>query len=722
MKKVLIFLLIGLITFSLSHQVRADEEPYEFLESGTATLLESNLFTKKESYEVYTQPSPDMTDFVNVLENESLIVYMNPVGLALRVYNKTSGFYWASDLININDYPLTGAIQRRIQSAITIDYLNKSNISISSSILKRRTPENAETSYEIVDGKVIAYVDFVEEAIALAFTIELDQSDIVIEVLRDSIEEYGDNRLTKLYLYESFGSTYSNEIPGYYFIPSGNGALIRFEDTSAINNVYRARFYGQDKYRVISNRDSALNYPVFGAVHGVDQNALFTEIEEGAEFAEYVYTPPTYQTEFHSQGVVFLMRENHTQPLSGSENITIYESEIKGYNPKVRYTVLDGEDANYVGFALTLKERLLENDILDLANGPEQVNLQLDVLMKEYEKGLLFKNNYNMTTVGQLLDINQKLLNQNVTDISYTLRGYNDGGYSDRSYDNYGVDGRLGSFSRLDDLNVSYYYDPTIMYSYSTNIPGSTLKMVNKRQYVITHARGDYYSYLVDIDVIKDEFSDAYESLMSRGGIALDGLSNELNSNDIYKRNEIYDIYQELFTDKMPMYRPQYYNLKYTQAYFMSNLYHDRSKFFTDSVPFEQILLSGTMPIYTQFLNFSSNIHIDALKMIEFGMMPSYLITAEPSYLLNQTISSDLYATYYDNLEVYIVNTYQETKEALELVIGHQIIDREVLDVGVVRIGYDHGYSVYVNYSNDIYNNGSISIPALGYLVSEVSL
>lgn len=722
MKKIFILLLFIGISFSLSHQVRADEEPYEFLEGGTATLLESNLFTKKEDYEPYTQPIPDMTEFVNVLENQSLIVYMNPVGLALRVYNKITGFYWASDLININDYPLTGAIQRRIQSAITIDYLNESNISISASILKRRTPENAETSYEIIDDKIIAYVDFVEEEIALAFTVELDDTDIVIEVLRDSIEEYGVNRLTKLYLYESFGSTFSDEIPGYFFIPSGNGALIRFEDTSAINNVYRARFYGQDKYRGINAQESALNYPVFGTVHGVNQNALFTEIEEGAEYAEYVYTPPTYQTEFHSQGIVFLMRENHTQPLSGSENITIYESEIKTYNPKVRYTVLDGEDANYIGFALTLKERLIEKDILDLSLKPSQVHLQLDVLMKEYEKGLLFKNNYNMTTVGQLLDIHQKLQGQDVENISYVLRGYNDGGYSDRRYDNYGVDRGLGNFSRLDDLDISYYYDPTVMYSYSANIPGSALKMVNKRQYVIQHARGEYYSYLIDIDVIKDDFSDAYDELTSRGKMALDGLSNELNSNDMYKRDEVYGIYEELFTNRMPMYRPQYYNLKYTEAYLMSNLYHDRSKFFTDSVPFEQILLSGTMPIYTQFLNFSSNIHIDALKMIEYGMMPSYLITAEPSYLLNQTISSDLYATYYDNLESYIVDTYKEAKTALDMVIGHQIIDREVLDVGVVRVDYDHGYSVYVNYTNDVYQAGLLSIPALGYYVSEVSL
>ncbi len=722
MKKFYLMLMTALLAFMFSQgALAATDDPYTFLEGTTQTLLESNLFTHKEDYEVYNQAALDMTGFDLVLENDDMQVFLNPVGLALRIYNKTSGFYWASDLANLSDYELTGAWIRRIQSALTIDYLNDTNITITSSILKRRSNENAVTSYDIVGDQVIAHIDFIVEMISLDFTISIDGKDITFEILRDSINEYGDNRLTKLYLYEFFGTVYSDDVPGYYFIPSGNGALVRFSASSSINNVYRARFYSQDKYRQILREETALNYPVFGVVEGVNQNALFTRILNGAEYAEYVYTPPTYQTEFHSQNVVFLMRENYIQPLSGTENVTIYDAEIKNYSPKIQYTILDGNDANYIGFANQFKQELLNENILDTAYKPQTLGMHVDVLMQDYEQGLLFKNNYVMTSVDDLLNINNDLTSKGVENIQYTLRGYNNGSYSDRSFDNYTFDSGLGSVSKLKDLNVEFYYDPTITFSYSAKIPSTTLKMINKVQYQIGYSRGDYYAYFTDPDVIFDHFDDAYNKLSTYGGMALDGLSNELNSNENYQRNDLYQKYDDLFTTRLSMYRPDFYNLDNASSFYMSSLYHNRSRFFTDSVPFEQILLSGTMEVYSQFLNFSSNIHIDVLKMIEYGIEPAFLITKEPSHLLTNTMNSDLYATYYGNLDYYMTDTYEKAFSALEHVIGEQIVNREILEVGVVRVDYANGYSVFVNYTDHMYSNSFINVDPMSAQAIEVT-
>lgn len=722
MKKLILFVLsisLLLIPFSMKAQ---DEEDYDFLATGITTLLESNLFTREEDYTPYTQPLMDMTQFVMIMENASHQVYVNPEGLALRIMDKTSGFVWASDINDLTLYPLTGGWIRRIRSAITIDYLNENNISITSSMLQRRADENAITSYQVNGLTTRFFVDFHIEKISMEYTVELTGDGIIISIDRNSIQEYGTTRLTSITLYEFFGSVHSDDVPGYFFIPSGNGALVRFTATSTINNLYRARFYSQDKYRSFVDRDANLNYPVYGSVHGVNQHAIFTQILEGAEFAEYVYKPPTYQTEFHSQNAVFLMRENHVQPISGGDTLTIYESEIKSYNPTIKHTFIEGDDANYIGFAKTLKTSMIESGMLQKAFAPDEVSLHMDVFMKDYEQGLIFKNPYVMTSVTDLLSIHRDLLSEDILSIRYTLRGYNRGGYSDRSMDNVKFDFSLGDFDDLEDLNVEFYYDPTVQYSYQSAIPRNTLQMVNKTYYVTSLNQGDYYRFMMDIKAIENHYQDAYNTLSKHGGIAIDGLSNELNSNQSLTRTEVISVYEELFSERVSMYRPSYFNIGHTSAYYMSSLYHNRSRFFTDSVPFEQILLSGYVPVYSQFLNFTSNINVDLLKSIEFGIMPSFLITAQPSYLLSDTMSSEFYATYYDNLRVYILRAYREAQEALNPVIGHEIVDRDVLATGVVRVDYDNGYAIYVNYTQEVFTLGALQIEPFDYLVSEVDL
>jgi len=694
-----------------------EDDPFEIPISVSTTLIDSNLFTRVEDLEVYNQPAADMTNFTELVENNTFILYVNPNGLAIRILNKETGYYWSSDVVNLSDYELTGAWIRRINSAITIDFLNESNITVTSSMLQRRSAENATTSFEVNGDVVTFHVDFEVEQIKLDYTVTLTEKGFDVKVLRDTIEEYGPNRLLKLSIYEFFGTAYADDIPGYFFLPSGNGALIRFNSSSAISNVYRARFYGQDKYRSNTSGDTLLNYPVFGIVHGVNQNALFVEVKDGAEYAEYIYTPPTYQTNFHSQNALFLMRENHVQPLSTNENITIYESEIKDYNPELSYTILDGDDANYIGFAQTYKEDLINRGVLNNAYKPTEVSMHVDVLAKEYEKGLLFKKNFIMTSFDDLKSIHHTLSDQGVDQIRYTIRGYNRGGYSDRSYSNYRLDRQLGRLGDIDDLNVEFYYDPTIEFSYTNNTPSSSLKMITRRQYSVSRNRGEYYEYLTDISYIKDEFPEAFQTLSDRGGIAIDGISNELNSNESMTRSEVVSLYNDLFEERVSMYRPDFYNLNNTSRFYMNLIYHNRSRFFTDSVPFEQILLSGYVEVYSQFLNFSPNINVDVLKVIEYGINPAFFITYRPSHLLSGSISRDLYATYFGNLDEYMVDTYKKVDDALSDVIGHEIVWREVLDIGFVRVDYDNGVSIFINYTNQTMTDEGVTVNPLDYYV-----
>ena len=149
------------------------------------------------------------------------------------------------------------------------------------------------------------------------------------------------------------------------------------------------------------------------------------------------------------------------------------------------------------------------------------------------------------------------------------------------------------------------------------------------------------------------------------------------------------------------------------------NLYHERMRFITDSVPFVQIVLHGYMDMYSTYLNFSSNQELDSLKCVEYGVYPAYLITEEASHNLSNTLSSDLFATEYDRVKDKMFSQYKFIKGALDNVVGAQIVSRTVLDLGVVEVTYSNGVSIIVNYTNDAYLHKASgkTINTMGYEV-----
>ena len=129
------------------------------------------------------------------------------------------------------------------------------------------------------------------------------------------------------------------------------------------------------------------------------------------------------------------------------------------------------------------------------------------------------------------------------------------------------------------------------------------------------------------------------------------------------------------------------------------SLYHEKMKFITDSVPFTQIVLRGYVDLYSTYLNFSSNQDIDVLKCIEYGVYPAYLITQEASHNLSKTLSNNLYATEYNRVKDRMFADYAKVKGALDNVVGAKIVEREVLELGVIEVTYSNGVKIVVDYN-----------------------
>ena len=127
----------------------------------------------------------------------------------------------------------------------------------------------------------------------------LDGNKLTVTLDHESIVEEGTNKINSISLFPYLGAAFKDTIPGYFFMTSGSGALIRFSETSPISGRYEASFFGVDANQQNNSEGEVLSMPVYGVSHGKNQNAVFANITSGASFRSLVYFPPSLDQNFN---------------------------------------------------------------------------------------------------------------------------------------------------------------------------------------------------------------------------------------------------------------------------------------------------------------------------------------------------------------------------------------------------------------------------------------
>ena len=731
-KKILIALLILLLpAFVIINSIadsNSNEQEEVKVEVNNDIMINSPLFTKKESQVTYTQPEVNMVSdgFEFVTKKGDLSLYTNPKNGAIRVQNDITKFVWASDVLGIGDYKLNKARTTQYQSPFVVVYRDSANVqaqpvySATNGVKLNLTKSNTGVTYavSITSGN---------ESIKFEYNISLDENGIDVKVPYEKIVENG-SYLVSIAILPYFGSVFGSTVPGYIFVPSGNGGLVRFDSNPAINATYTRPYYGTDANRtkVSDNKDEVgMSLPIFGITQGAGQNALLATINNGAGFASFNYEPSsTSQVEnttlgitngFHKVYNTFNYRENYTLTF-GDNNIFMKQENVYQQDIEMSYTFLTGDKANYIGMAHAYQEQLKTQDILHKNSSSGSGNVHFDILGGETEKGIVVDKFVKMTTTDQINEINDELTKKFSNKFIYTLRGFYKGGYSRQTASNLKFDSRLGSLKDLEGLDYYMYYNPVESYDSKASPDNTALVNIYSEKNYITVEEGVKYKYYANVDTVSDGVIEALDKY--KNSLAVDGMYRLYGDyNAKYDRYQVMDKYSSLINDTMPIFKPNDYMLADTSHYLNMPLYHDRSRFITDSVPFLQILLRGYVDYYSTYLNFSTNQEIDLLKCIEYGSNLAYLISAEESYLIANTLSNHLYATHYESNKKLIFEQINDASVALNQVKGQAIENRVVIETGVVEVTYANGVRIYVNYTGDAYTYNNIEIPSMDYKV-----
>jgi hypothetical protein len=201
--------------------------------------------------------------------------------------------------------------------------------------------------------------------------------------------------------------------------------------------------------------------------------------------------------------------------------------------------------------------------------------------------------------------------------------------------------------------------------------------------------------------------------------VTADGITNHLISHwgrsDAISTSQTIDLYENTFAG-IPLLinakSPNQDLWKYTDRFLETPILPTQYILQTDTVPFLQLVLHGTMEMYAPYANFSFYTQRDILRMIDYNVYPSFALTHEPAHLLSSTNSLKYFSTEYEVYRDIIKQVYTEVSALLSQVKGREWLDRTVLEEGVILNEYSGGIKILINYTDGIYLYADLAVNA----------
>ncbi len=717
-------------------------------------IRKQNEFLETHNYKVSNQVSSSKVGYELVAETNDLALYLYSDTIAIAIVDKATGYTWFSNYYDQDTLGLTSANIATVESGVSIEYYN-SHSAIVNGNNRLAFTEGKRVNLNLVlntvtyadyklDNKTVGFiasVNFVNVGISFDVEVYLDNNQLVVNVPHTSVVEVASgtngserNLLRTISLFPYLGSQ-NYEVNGYSFLPDGSGSLVRYTEEVGTSSFVRA-IYGNDYgyYTDPDNEDHLtdpynLSLPIYGISHGYHQQAILAQVTSGFGQAElhsypYMYSGvPLDRTYFK-----FLMRHDTYFQLS-SGPVMIINEKVYQNDCTVVYDFLSNDDANYVGMAETYRETLN----VTLKEESDTIPLHLDVLAMDYKPGLFGKNYVKLTTHEQVEEIATDLLSKDINNVSINYFGSNKEGYFTKTSNLSSYSTAVGNIKSLTNLNtflsennyeLSLGFNPVVTTEYG--FLSDAVKKPNYEPFAVDVASSiKMDGYYNDPTVLSKNVNKVISSV-SKTNIDLFTIYDisksysYLDNKNYSKEEMILQVVSQLNSinvDKINAHTPNDYLLEFVNSYLDTPYESSKFSFQTDSVPFISILLSGYMDLFISNINYISNYDLMNLRMVEYNLYPSFVVTKAASFNLRYTNFEYLNSTEYALWSSLIDDTYHTINDALDSVYNSTIIGHSYIAPGVAEVVYSNNTTIYINYTNQdyIYNNKTIG--NMNYLV-----
>ena len=569
-----------------------------------------------------------------------------------------------------------------------------------------------------------------------------------------------------------FGSAFRDH-KGYNFLPDGSGAIVRYEDIVANNIVDNITgvVYGTDYalYQISDKNVEKYSMPVFGAANATKNSGFFAIIEDGDALATISSIHSVY---YHSAYSSFKLISTDKYDLADafssgttSSNIISVKAD-KVYEGKctVRYALLEGEDASYMGMANYYRDYLIANGTLDKIKAEEVTDftkLFIEVFgsIEVDDKWLTFpvKVQKALTTFEDIKTIQKELSDAGLGNMNFILKGFNNGGLSASYPTSIKWQKVLGGNDGFNDLveyakTNGFDVTPDIEFMYSRNIKkfsGVSYKKdgvrtldnrySTKREYI---ASTQTFERTGGVVISSASFGSIYEkfyasvSEFSFTSLAVRTLGSDLNSDfdkeEFYDReaskDNVVDMLASLAGKKEGNTNKAYslivdsgnsYAVPYATAILGASL--DSSRFFiqSEAVPFYGIVYHGSIEFAGNAINMDGDSDYMFLKALENGASLYFTVAMQNTeYLKFDKEYNKYYSVKYSILKDQIISLYTEFNALMndkqdKYIVEHEFINSEygynvirkadgvkLNNSNVVLVVYEGGEGFLLNYNS----------------------
>ena len=684
-------------------------------------------------------------------ENNKLRMIIDDRSASFGIENKENGYiWWSSPLGASQDKTATGLVADELRSSNTLRYgipMSRSGNNI------LRSGSDADCVYNVSDIEngirvIYGYKD-AGFTIPVEYTIEDDHLRAKLKI-SEIAESKPENIATEMTLLGSFGAA-SDDEDGYFVIPDGCGALVRFNNgRTTQTNLYQQRIYGNDVTAVPQNRGALteqIYLPVFGIVRG--DNALLAVAAKGDSNA-YITANVSGQSKsrYNTCNFTFILRGTDTFYMSGNshDKYTVFEKgSINSDDIELLYYPIVKKGADYTDIADRYRQYLLEEQGVEKRSNAGKAPLYLDlyggVMKKKSVLGIPISFRTSITDFGQAVDIISELKERGVKDMVISYSNWTSDGIKNKVDKNAKPSGKLGGirdFRSLTDLidECGYSLYPVSdnrdfnsgngYYSFSdtaVRVSGSYSRIVSyDRAYGIPDGFRKNLSLLTP-DCYGEVLNGIAENYSNAGlvGVSLASLTSSLYGD--YGKKSIsragaeklltdgYENITEKLEGRLLADKANAYALPYVNHITGVPMTSSRFDLFDEDVPFYQIVMHGVIPYSAEAVNGSPNPEWLMLMAAATGSFLSYdMIHEETSELKDTDLDFLYYANYKGNIKK-AAEDYALIEPLLSRVSDCYITDYRT-DGNIITTEYSDGTRVVTNFEKMTvrWNGGSISL------------
>jgi hypothetical protein len=393
------------------------------------------------------------------------------------------------------------------------------------------------------------------------------------------------------------------------------------------------------------------------------------------------------------------------------------------FDIKQTITLLGGEDASYVGIAKLYRAELEQKGLLTRnIDKKDNIPVAIYAFAAATADGIFWNHNVLGTTLTQVETIVGELNDAGVKNVDLTYLYWSRAMTTGRERDALRFKRNIGSLSGFGELgtrieaagnklslhlNYDYVYgrraglnmrEDIIRGINRSYLRGSFTTGAVRYNYSIVNSSGFEKLFSNDIQIMK-------QNDIGRLHIDMPWASSSFNRQTVWREQTIKNLAETLknhVSEPMIIDRgsfvPEY--LPFTRALSSTNMVTSLYPYVTDTIPLTPLILRGYVDMYAESYNTSGSPNELLLKMIEWGVYPAFDITWTRSSEFEYTNAWYLVATTFSQWKSEIINVFETVNYALRDTIGERISNHVVLAPGVVRVTYENGVQIYVNYTD----------------------